>query len=478
MTTTVVMAAAAEARRSGGAARELHPTIAVAFPYHARMSGDPPTAGPDEEPSEGSDDPFESLKDLEGFGDLGDLEDALSRDDRDDSRSGARSLFEGMEDLPLFGGLMQILQQGATADGGARGFARAVASGGELEQNIDPAERIAIEQLVRVAELRVTDATGLQPSRDASLRVEVVNRTGWADRTVSDYSDLFAALSSSLSKTAADPADEPEDPVSAMLAAVTKMAAPALLTVGTGAMVGQLAQSALGGYALPVPRPANKPMLVALPNVDSFGKQWSLDSDDLRMWVCLHEALYCAVFGVAHVREAVNEMLLRHASSFEINPDRFKELLGDFDPLQEGPEAFADLQSQLASPEAFLGATRSPAQNDLVAQLTALLAAVGGYVDHTMDRMGAELIGAHSRLSEALRRHRTEVAASHSFVERLLGLELDQAQYERGAAFAAGVAERAGSDELRRLFSDRNNLPTPAEVDAPGLWLARIDLPR
>jgi len=40
------------------------------------------------------------------------------------------------------------------------------------------------------------------------------------------------------------------------------------------------------------------------------------------------------------------------------------------------------------------------------------------------------------------------------------------------------VVERAGTDGLRRLFTHPDNLPTPAEVDAAGLWLARIDLPR
>jgi hypothetical protein len=30
---------------------------------------------------------------------------------------------------------------------------------------------------------------------------------------------------------------------------------------------------------------------------------------------------------------------------------------------------------------------------------------------------------------------------------------------------------------LARLWRTRRELPTPAEVDAPGLWLERIDLP-
>ena len=34
-----------------------------------------------------------------------------------------------------------------------------------------------------------------------------------------------------------------------------------------------------------------------------------------------------------------------------------------------------------------------------------------------------------------------------------------------------------GAQGLEPLWSDEKALPTPAEIDAPGLWLARIDLP-
>ena len=62
-------------------------------------------------------------------------------------------------------------------------------------------------------------------------------------------------------------------------------------------------------------------------------------------------------------------------------------------------------------------------------------------------------------------------------MERLLGLELTQAHFDRGAAFIAGVIERAGRPGLDRLWDSAETLPTPNEVDAPGLWLARLDLP-
>jgi uncharacterized protein (DUF2342 family) len=59
----------------------------------------------------------------------------------------------------------------------------------------------------------------------------------------------------------------------------------------------------------------------------------------------------------------------------------------------------------------------------------------------------------------------------------MFGLHLTQDRYDRGAAFVDGVVERAGTDGLDPLWRSERELPTPAEVGAPGLWLARIELP-
>jgi uncharacterized protein (DUF2342 family) len=54
---------------------------------------------------------------------------------------------------------------------------------------------------------------------------------------------------------------------------------------------------------------------------------------------------------------------------------------------------------------------------------------------------------------------------------------LDQEGLDRGEAFVRGVLERGGESELAKLWVIEANLPTPAEVDAPGLWIERVNLP-
>jgi len=94
-----------------------------------------------------------------------------------------------------------------------------------------------------------------------------------------------------------------------------------------------------------------------------------------------------------------------------------------------------------------------------------------------MDTVGETLISSYGMLTEALRRRRVEAGEGDRFVEHLLGLHVGQPQYDRGESFVRGVVERAGPDALSRLWVSERELPTPNEIDAPGLWLARIDLP-
>jgi uncharacterized protein (DUF2342 family) len=102
---------------------------------------------------------------------------------------------------------------------------------------------------------------------------------------------------------------------------------------------------------------------------------------------------------------------------------------------------------------------------------------VVGYTDHVVETVGRRLTGSYDRVMEAVRRRRADATDGERFAARLLGLELGRGHYERGAAFVRGVVERAGEEGVRRLWHSERELPTAAELDAPGLWLARIDLP-
>jgi putative hydrolase len=379
--------------------------------------------------------------------------------------------------MPIFGDLAKMFAQqgGGMGWDAARQLALSIATGGEAEANVDPVLRIELEQLARVAELQVAGATGLDPAPGGTgLRVVPANRAVWAQTTLDAYRPLFEVLADAIHDDAPPEPPDPSDPFG-FLAPFLTMVGPMMLGLTAGSMVGHLAQRSFGQYDLPIPRATGDEIVVNAPNLIAFADEWSLPRDELLLWICLHEATAHAVLSVPHVRDRIDGLLQRYLSSFQPDANLLEERLGELG--DSGTGGLEGLQDAMADPEALLGAIRSPAQLDLLPQLEAVVAVVAGYVDATMDRMGTGLISNYQMLTEALRRRRVQAAAHDRFVERLFGLELHQAQYDRGRSFIDGVVERAGTDGLSRLWSSERELPTPAEVDAPGLWLARIDLP-
>ena len=257
-----------------------------------------------------------------------------------------------------------------------------------------------------------------------------------------------------------------------------QMFQPMVLAMTAGSMVGHLAQRTFGQYDLPIPRPLTGPaadeLLLVVPNLDAFADEWSLAPDDLRLWICVHEVASHAVLGVPHVRARLDDLLTRYVSSFRNDPSALEDRIGDIDLAD--PSALANLQEAIGSPEVILGAITSPEQDALRPRLEAIVAVVVGVVDHVVDVVGGELIADYPMLTEALRRRRVEAAAADRFVERLFGLELTQATYDRGSAFVARRPRARGRRRPAPPLGGRRAAPHPRRGRRPRP-LARPHLP-
>jgi uncharacterized protein (DUF2342 family) len=138
------------------------------------------------------------------------------------------------------------------------------------------------------------------------------------------------------------------------------------------------------------------------------------------------------------------------------------------------PEA---LSAMLADPDSLLAELATPGAMASSASLTAATTVLGAYLDHLAASVARRLTGSHALLVEAWHRHRVTDAKGEQAAGGLFGLDLSADEVERGQRFIAGVVEREGEDGLAKLLQAGSNLPTPAEVDAPGLWLERLALP-
>lgn len=391
-----------------------------------------------------------------------------------------------MSDLGPFGSggpfedLMRNLARLLTSQGPlnwevARQLAQWTATGGQSEPNPDPVARVRLEELLRVAELNVSASTGLSVGTGGVLRASSLKRSEWATRTLEAWKPSLERLAEAMA-SGEEPTGEPSpgtgDPMGQLFSNLPQMLGPFLFGMQAGSMVGQLANRAMGEYDLPMPRPASDELLFVPHTIDSFAAEWSLPLDEVRLWVCLSEVTNHAVLGRPHVRATLQNLIGSYVEGFEPNPSAIEDKLAGLDPTDMGA-----LQSVLSDPGALLGEMQSESQRRAQVPLRSLLAAISGYVDHVMDTVGRRLIASYGPLTEALRRRRLEETAGNKVLAQLMGVALDAGTYERGQRFVAGVLERAGEEGLGRLWHSEAELPTPAEVDAPGLWLARIDLP-
>jgi putative hydrolase len=375
----------------------------------------------------------------------------------------------------------------------ARQIAAWVAVEGGSERPIDPAAHEQFDELARAAQTHVVAETGLTATFAAPLRT--LGPQGWAALHIDALRPVLEALATTLGQAMREageagglgeiepgpggaPGGGPGGPPGGspfgpeMLGGIMQMLAPALLGMQAGSMIGYLAQHALGRYDLPLPTRDEPSLCFVVQNIDAFEEAWSLERADLRFYLALHEVVHAAERSSPWVRERLLGLSTEYVSAYEVDPAAIESQFGELDP--NDPSSFGKIAEE---PDALLGAMRSPRQDEPRRQLQLLTAVLEGYADCVLERVGEKLIPSFAQIHEAMQRHRVERGEAERFIEDLLGLKLERGHYEQGEAFCKGVIERAGPEGLNRLWEAERMLPTPAELDAPGLWLARIELP-
>jgi putative hydrolase len=374
-----------------------------------------------------------------------------------------------------------------------RSFALNVATGGTPEANVEPIQRIRLEQLARVAELNVSEVTGMPVSPDGRrLTCVPVGRGDWTVRALESWRAVLTAMAPAPGPTP-DPTQDPhelpsdrlvdEDPMGGLGALLGQWATaigPMFFGLQVGSVVGHLSQRALGQYPLAIPWAPSEELLLVTSNIASFAADWSLPEEEALLWVCARELASNSVLTRPSIRERMEELLLDMATSTAAAQQDLTGRLGALGTpggMEGSGMDLESLQGMFGDPEALLGDLLTPESRRSSDQLTALAVVIDGYADHVANVVGTKLVGSHSQLAEAWYRRRVERGKGEEAAGALFGLDLEQAQVDRGRAFISGVLERAGDDGLSKLWISARNLPTPSEVDAPGLWLERISLP-
>ena len=364
---------------------------------------------------------------------------------------------------------------------------------------VDQARADYLEAIVRAAQTNVAAVTGLTEA--AAVPVHCVTRLGWTTVTLDGLRPVLEALATRIAATfGSTPLQTPdfsddtaiEDPeiMAQMMSSVMTMMLPQLFGSLAGSLAGHLAHHALGQYDLPLPIAAPPQLAFVISNMEQFASDWEVPFDELTFALAARESVHSAQRSVPWVRERLVRLCSEYVAGFEMRVEAFEQQIpldfdmdqfanddGDIDPMAMlAKMQSGEIQPFAIDPAQLLSGMQSESQQPVLAELQRFSALLGAHADVVVSTINPRPTANIQRIDEALKRHRVERGSATSFVELMLGLQLDRSHYEAGAAFCAGVVDRSGIEGLNRLWEREAHMPTASEFEAPGLWLARLEL--
>jgi uncharacterized protein (DUF2342 family) len=339
----------------------------------------------------------------------------------------------------------------------------------------------SVEPLVHEFAGKVATYSGLTPSAELPS-LELVDRPGWIAANLRTMRPLLAPLAETVGNGAGP------------LTGPLRSASGLLLGAQVGALTGMLSQRVLGQYDLALLDAAVKPRLLLLaPNLAGAARTLGVDRDELVLWVSIHEITHAVQFsGAPWLREYLGGMLKELIDDLRVtiagkagngNGDepaqessgRRGGWLGSLPKLPDlpDPSQLREIVERARRGEV-MRLTLGEDRWQLVERMQAAMSLIEGHAEHTMDAIGAEVLPTLPRLREAMNRRRENRGLPWRVLERLLGLELKLRQYETGRRFCDAVVDAGGPQALALAWSGPEALPTPAELEDPSLWIARV----
>jgi coenzyme F420 biosynthesis associated uncharacterized protein len=333
----------------------------------------------------------------------------------------------------------------------ARQVAR-LASGSAEPEGPDP------DVVALCAEMQghVASYSGLRPG-SAIPEPELVGREEWVATNLDSMAGMIDPVAARLERRL-----DFAGPFAGALQAGASgvLAAEVGLVMGyvSGRVLGQYDISLLGGEAPPR-------LLFVAPNLRKAVRELDVDRDPFHRWICAHELTHVFQFqGVPWLRGHLSGMVAEYLSTVDLRIDR--SVAGGLPALSRLAEAFRE--GGLAA------LVQTQEQRALMARMQATMAVVEGYSEHVMDSLGEAAIPGRDALRAAMDRRRRSRSAPELLIQRLLGLEFKMRQYAQGKSFCDAVVAASSIEVLDRVWESPETLPTPAELEDPAAWTARI----
>jgi coenzyme F420 biosynthesis associated uncharacterized protein len=209
-------------------------------------------------------------------------------------------------------------------------------------------------------------------------------------------------------------------------------------------------------------------LLLVAPNIVHVENELGVDARDFRLWVCLHEETHRVQFtAVPWMRDHIQGEIEHLVGAIDLDPSRVAAMLG------EGVRRVGDVvrgQDDVSLLDIFA----TPAQQEVMDRITAVMSLLEGHADVVMDGVGPEVIPSVEVIRKKFNQRRKGAGHFDRVLRRLLGLDAKMAQYRDGAAFVRGVVDKVGMADFNAVWSEPANLPGKDEIGDPAAWVRRV----
>ena len=356
----------------------------------------------------------------------------------------------------------RVARQGLVDWPAAEGFA--IARLRSAPGNLTPAELAATEPAYAAAMSRITPrlAEVLESELPGVVdRAAVVDRAGWVRANITTFAQLIGHLEGQL-------LDQVIPPGGGLAKASMAIANRYLTTRQLGFLLGFMGQRVLGQYDLALLSAEATPgrLLFVEENIRQTARALDVPLDAFRTWIALHETTHAFEFE-AHpwLRPYLAERLERQLETFSrdltvVSRDTVRQLGRVLRGTGDGDHWIERLMTD--------------EQRRLFRETQAVMSLLEGFSDYIMDEVGRDLVPDVERIRSRFQERRERRSGFERAVMRLIGMDLKLEQYRKGEIFVRAIAKHGGPKALRLLWAGPENLPEPAEIDAPERWLARV----
>ncbi|BBJ41110.1 hypothetical protein SSPO_038280 [Streptomyces antimycoticus] len=329
---------------------------------------------------------------------------------------------------------------------------------GSKDESVGPADRAAVQEAVRLADLWLDGVTSLPSGSGSAV---AWSRAEWVEATLPVWKDLVDPVAERVGAAMGDVLPEEMQAMAGPLLGMMRSMGGAMFGTQIGQALGVLAGEVVGSTDIGLPLgPAGKAALLPV-NIAALGSGLGVPKEEVRLYLALREAAHQRLFAhVPWLRSHLFGAVEGYARGIKVDTAKLEDAVGQLDPTH--PEQLQEaLQQGMFQPE------DTPEQKAALARLETALALVEGWVDAVVHAAAKPHLPSADALRETLRRRRASGGPAEQTFATLIGLELRPRRLRDASRLWASLTDARGLEGRDGLWAHPDMLPTAQDLDDP-----------